>query len=262
MDLHTTLTIDDFRNKCDKVRNDAESYHMHPSSAYWELADIVLASLAQTASAALFTESQADVRRIVLRALRHYRRTGQRELCAVPDARLWDGGPEARAAITTLAAANLVPQSMTRIAVPVPVFRGLECIRAIEPLQQRLPAEDSLLRVELVGLAREVPNPRARPDQWTMSLQITEDERRSIDAGAYERVVVRSCVATFAMRRNVWMDFWPRFTLGDVRRFSVIQKGNPFGNRKLIVKLDMGDKGKISCGDMELLRLEDISCAG
>ncbi|NHZ43794.1 hypothetical protein [Massilia aquatica] len=58
------------------------------------------------------------------------------------------------------------------------------------------------------------------------------------------------------------MDFWPRFSLGEVRRFSVIQEGNPFGNRKLIVKLDMGDKGKIMCGDLGLLRLEDISCAG
>ncbi|UOD29146.1 hypothetical protein INH39_27615 [Massilia violaceinigra] len=262
MDLHATLTIDDFRNKCDKARKDAETYHMHPSSAYWELADLVLESLAQTGSAALFTEAEAEVRRIVLRALRHYKRTGRRELCAVPDGRFWDGGPEARAAITTLAAAGLVPQSMTSIAVPVPVFRGLELIRGVGALEQRLPAEDSLLRVELVSLTRVVANPRAYPDQWTMSLQITEDERRNVDGGAYEREVVRCCVATFGMRRNVYMDFWPRFSLGDVRRFSVIQKGNPFGNRKLIVKLDMGDKGKITCGDMELLQIEDISCTG
>jgi len=254
-------TIDDYRDECRQSREFFETHDLHPGNAYWQLADIVLQSLAETGSAALFAEAEEVVRRMILRDLRHYRRTGQRVLCNPQVGRYRDGGPEARAAIATLAAAALVPQSMTRIAVPPPKFMGLELIRGTEPLRERLLCDGTLLDVELVALAQEVPNPRAYCQHWTMGLLITEHERRDIDERYYERVAVRSCIATFALHEHVTLYFWPRFSFGFVERFRVNSELRSRGQTALQIKLDMHGKGRLCCRDMELMRLEEISCA-
>ena len=221
----------------------------------------MLESLAFSGSAQLFTEVEQEVRNIVLRDLRHYKRTGQRTLIYAKANRYEDGRSKARAAIVTLAAAQLVPQSMTRIAAPVPKFLGLEWIRGIEPLNERLAGDDTLLDVELVALAQEVPNPLAYPQNWTMSLLITEHQRCDVDERFYERNPVRSCIATFGMHKSVSLYFWPRFSFGFVDRLRVSQEVRRRGQTALQIKLDMHGKGRLYCRDMELLRLEEISCA-
>ncbi|MFB9240366.1 hypothetical protein IV454_24315 [Massilia antarctica] len=261
MEVCVTKTIEDYREECHQSRQFYASSGLHPSSAHQELASKVLGSLAKTCSAALFGEVEEEVRRMILRDLRHYRRTGQRELWCSHADRYRDGRSEARAAIATLAGAGLVPHSMTHIAVPVPMFRGMELIRGMEPLDKRLACHDALLNVELVSLAREVPNPRAYSQRLTMSLLITEHERRDVDGQFYDRVPVRSCIATFALHKHVSVYFWPRFSLGFVFRFTVVQERRSRGQTALVVKLDMGDKGRLCCRDMELLELEEISCA-
>jgi hypothetical protein len=234
---------------------------MPPDKAHSALASIVLASLAITGSEALFMEVEEEVRRMILRDMRHYKRTGKRTLIYPHAGRREDGRTQARNAIATLAAASLVPQSMTRIAVPVPKFIGLEWIRGIEPLNERLAVDDELLDVELVALAREIPNPRAYPQSVTMTLLITEYQRCDIDEWLYERTPVRSCTATFAMHEYASFYFWPRFSFGFVDRLRVIQEMRPRGQTALQIKLDMHGKGRLYCRDMELIRLEEISCA-
>jgi hypothetical protein len=150
---------------------------------------------------------------------------------------------------------------MTRIAAPQPMFMGLELIQDASQLRERLLCDHALLDIELVALARKVPNPIAYPQCWTMSLLITEHAHCDIDELSYSRVAVRSCIATFAMHKHVSMLFWPRFRFGFVFRFRVIQELRPRGQTALQIKLDMGDKGRLYCREMKLLRLEEISCA-
>jgi hypothetical protein len=141
------------------------------------------------------------------------------------------------------------------------MFMGLELIRGVNPLRERLVCPDALLDVELVALAREVPNPCAYPQRWTMSLLITEHERRDIVDHSYQRVAVRSCIATFVMHKHVSMSFWPQFRFGFVSRFRVIQEARPRGQTALLIKLEMDGKGRLSCHEMALQGLEEISCA-
>lgn len=166
----------------------------------------------------------------------------------------------ARAAIATLVAAKLVPQSMEHIAVPQPMFVGLELIHGATPLRERLLCDDTLLDVELVALAQEVPNPRAYPQCWTMSLLITEHQRLDIDEQMYRRVPLRNLVATFEMRGGVSVYFWPRFSFGFISRFRVIRVSRPRGKTTLQIKLDLHGKGRLYCREMELLQVEEISC--
>jgi hypothetical protein len=254
-------TIDAYREDCRRSREFYASNDLHPENAYAELATTVLSSLADTGSVALFTEVEEAVRRMVLRDLRHYQRTGQRQLYFMHSERHRDGRAEAGAAIGALAQARLVPPSMTRIATPVPRFRGMQWIRGGALLDQRLACDHALLDVELVALAKEVPNPRAFPQRLTMALLITEHERCNIDGPLYDRVPMRSCIATFALHKQVGMYFWPRFGLGFVFRMSVVQEARRRGQTGLIVKLDMGERGRLWCRDMELLGLEEISYA-
>ena len=261
MQAGATKTMHEFRDDCERTRQFFESNGSSPRQVNEELAHIVLASLADTASVELFVEVGEDVRRRILRNLRHYRRTGRRELCYAHSGLRRDGRVEARAALATLAAAGLVPQSMTRIADPVPLFRGAEWIRGMGPLNERLAGDQTLLDLTLVGLAQEVTNAHAYPQRLTMSLLVTECERRNVDGLVYKRVAIRSCIATFALQRHVGMYFWTRFSLGHVFRMSVVREARPRGEAALTVKLDMGDKGRLRCRDMELLGLEEISCA-
>lgn len=261
MEKQAAKTIGDFREDCRRSRESCVTHELHPSNAHKELASIVMESLASTGSEELFMEVEEEVRRIVLRDLRHYKRTGQRTLIYYHMGKYEDGELKARAAITTLAAAKLVPQSMTHIALPIPKFIGLDWIRGIEPLYERLTCGDALVDVELVALAQEVPNPRAYPQSWTMSLLITEHRRSEIDERSYERTPIRSCIATFRMHERVSLYFWPRFSFGYVDRVRVVQEVRRRGQTALKVKLDMHGKGRIYCRNMELLRIEEISCA-
>jgi hypothetical protein len=261
MEEHAAKTIDDFREACREAREFCATYDMHPDNAHSDLASIVLESLATTGSEALFMEVEDEVRRMILRDLRRYKRTGQRTLIYPHANKYEDGRLKARAAISTLAAAQLVPQSMTRIAVPARKFMGLDWIRGTEPLNERLKCDDEMLDVELVALAQDVPNPLAYPQSWTMSLLITEHQRCDIDERFYERIAIRSCVATFRMHKSVILYFWPRFNFGFVDRIRVIQEVRRRGQTALQIKLDMHGKGRLYCRDMELLRLEEISCA-
>ena len=261
MEEQFAKTVSHYRDRCRVVREFHEKYEQPVAWARSEVADIVLESLAFSDSAELFSEVEQEVRDIVLRDLRHYKRTGQRTLIYPKANRYVDGRADARAAIATLAAAQLVPQSMTRIAVPIPKFMGLEWIRGMEPLNERLTGDDTLLDVELVALAQEVPNPSAYPQSMTMSLLITEHQRCDVDERLYERIPIRSYIATFSMHKNVSMYFWPRFSFGFVDRFRVIQEVRRRGQTALRIKLDMHGKGRLYCRDMELLRLEEISCA-
>lgn len=254
-------SIDDFREDCRRSREFCETHELHPANAHSKLASIVMESLALTGSAELFMEVEDEVRSLVLRDLRHYKRTGQRTLVYPHADRYEDGRARARAAIATLATAQLVPQSMTQIAVPAPKFIGLEWIRGIEPLIERVTCDDALLDIELVGLAQEVSNPRAYPRSWTMSLLITEHQRCDLDDRLYERIPIRSCIATFGLHESVSLYFWPRFSFGMVDRIRVSQQTRPRGQTALQIKLDLHGKGQLHCRDMELLRLEEISCA-
>lgn len=261
MEEQAPKTISDFREDCRRSRKFCEAHDLHPDNAHPQLASIVLESLASTGSEELFMEVEEEVRRRILRDLRHYKRTGKRTLIYPHADKYEDGRSTARAAIATLAAAQLVPQSMTLIAVPVPKFMGLELIRGMEPLNERIAGDDTLLDVELVALAQEVPNPRAYPQSWTMSLLITEHQRCDIDERFYEQIPVRSCIATFGMHKSVSLYFWPRFSFGFVERVRVSQEVRRRGQTALQIKLDMHGKGRLYCRDMELLRLEEISCA-
>lgn len=261
MEEQAAKTIDDFRENCRQSRKFCETHDLHPGNAHSQLASIVLESLASTGSEELFMEVEEEVRRMILRDLRHYKRTGKRTLIYPHRDRCEDGRSKARAAIATLAAAQLVPQSMTLIAMPLPKFIGLEWIRGMDPLNERLKCDDALLDVELVALAQEVPNPRAYPQSWKMSLLITEHQRCDIDERFYERIPVRSCIATFGLHKSVSLYFWPRFSFGFVDRVRVSQEVRRRGQTALQIKLDMHGKGRLYCRDMELLRLEDISCA-
>lgn len=254
--------MDAYRDQCDRAREFCAQHELHPTNAYGELAAIVQRSLAETGSAALFLEVEEEVRRIVLRGLRHYKRTGARDLIIFHSANCYlDEAAQARAAIGTLAAAGLVSASMTRIAAPLPKFMGLELIRGIAPLQERRACGDALLDIELVALAQDVPDPRGFPLRWTMKLLITEHEHHIVDANSYRREPVRSCVATFAMHKNVSLYFWPRFSFGYVERMRVIEEQRRRGQSALVIKLDLHGKGRLTCRDMELLGLEEISCA-
>jgi hypothetical protein len=261
MEEQAAKTIDDFRDDCREAREFCAAYELHRDDAHSRLASIVFESLASTGSAALFMEVEDEVRRIILRDLRRYKRTGQRTLIYPHANRHEDGRSKARAAIVTLAAAQLVPQSMTRIAVPVRKFIGLDRIRGTEPLNERLQCDDEMLDVELVALAQDVPNPRSYPQSWTMSLLITEHRRFDIDERFYERIPVRSCIATFRMHKSVALYFWPRFNFGFIDRVRVSQEVHRRGQTALQIKLEMHGKGRLYCRDMELLRLEEISCA-
>lgn len=261
MEEHAAKTIDDFREDCREAREFCATYDLHPDNAYSKLASIVLDSLASTHSEKLFMEVEDEVRRMILRDLRRYRRTGKRTLIYPHANKYEDGRSKARAALATLAAAQLVPQSMTRIAAPARKFIGLDRIRGTEPLIERIKCDDEMLDVELVALAQDVPNPRAYPQSWTMSLLITEHQRCDIDERFYERIPVCSCIATFRMHKSVILYFWPRFSFGFVDRVRVSQEAHSRGQTALQIKLDMHGKGRIYCRDMELLRLEEIDCA-
>jgi hypothetical protein len=64
------------------------------------------------------------------------------------------------------------------------------------------------------------------------------------------------------MRKNVSLHFWPRFSFGHVKRLRLLQETRRGGQTAIQVKLDLGpDKGRLYCTDLELLRLEEISCA-
>ncbi len=228
-----------------------------------EAASIVEASLAQTGSTALFEEADLEVRGIVLYYLRHFRRTGHSEFMTIPGGQRRDGGAQMAAAIATLAAAGLVPQSMARIAVPAPLFAGLELIRGTLPLRERLACGDSLLELELAGMAQDVSNLRARGQRFTMTLLMIENERIDRDAHAYELEPVRACIATFALHQSVTMRFWPNFVLGaysGLSRFHVSTEQWHCRRSMLKVKLvtDRG-KGNLYCRDMELVQLDEVS---
>jgi len=259
MEAVPVLTIDACRELWRKARELFEQYELDP-----DYASIVMRCLAEAGSTALFDECAPEVRQSVLHDLRHYRRTGKRELAWIGGGsagRREDGREQARAAIATLAAAGRIPPSMTRIGEPLPKFMGLELIRGAEALQERRACGDALLDIELVALAQDVPNPRGYPQRWTMKLLITEHERVMLDARGYRREPVRSCVATFALHEYVSMYFWPRFTFGHVDRMRVIQEQLRRGKTRLVVKLDLDGKGRLYCSDMELVGLEEISCA-
>ena len=253
-------TIDDYR---DKFRRSCVFHEIHELSPTWaisELAEIVLESLAVTGSPHLFDEADEAVRRIVLRDLRHYKRTGQRQLIHPHAGTCTDGRAVADAAIATLVSAGLVSQSMQCVAVPYPMFTGLESIRGVDPLLERLLCDDTLLDVELVALGQDVSKPRAHSQCWTLSLLITEHERVNVDERTYRRVPFRSLVATFAMRGNVSIDFWPRFSFGHVSRFRVSHASRLRGPEALQIKLDLHGKGRLYCREMELLRIEEVGC--
>lgn len=251
-------TIDDYRDEYRRMREFHETNGRISISAISEMADIVLASLAVAEKPHLFTEADGAVQRMVLRDLRHYKRTGQRQLIHLHSGNYTDGRALAGAAITTLAAAGLVSQSMQCIAMPQPMFMGLELIRGVDPLRERLGCDDMLLDAELVALARQVPNPLVHAQCWTMSLLVTEHQRVDIDERIYRRVPVRSLLATFALRKSVALYFWPRFSFGSLSRFRVIRESGPRGQTALHVKLDLNGKGRLFCREMELLRIEEI----
>ena len=167
-------TIDDYFIRLRTAEDWAARVDMPAHHSAEECAFIVLESLAVTGNPALFTEVGNSVRQAALRELRHYRRTGRREM-VYPHAGTWcDGGPEAMAAIATLAASGLVPQSMLRIATPLPKFIGVDFIDDVAPLRDRLACDDSLLDIELVGMTSEVRNATGFSQGWTMSLLLTE----------------------------------------------------------------------------------------
>lgn len=253
--------IDEYRQKCQEYRELFTNNGFLPNSA--ELACIVLESLAFARSTELYFEVDEEVRRMVLRDLRRFKRTGKRELIFVHANRYKDGRAEAQAAIATLAAKGLVPQSMTQPCKPAPLFVGLEKINGGQPLIERLTCDDSLLNVELVGIAQKVPNPIAYPHSWTMSLHITEHERHQTDEIYYERRAVRSCVATLSLNDRISMYFWPSFRFGYLSYLHIRQESRPRGQTALSIKLGLsGEKGRIYCRDLELIGLEEINLSG
>lgn len=215
-----------------------------------------------TGSAELFLEAGLTVRRMILRDLRHYKRTGRCRYY-LHSSGFWDGEQQAKLALTTLAAAGLVPQSMTRIADPVPLFDGLELIQGIEPLLERIQCDDALLEVRLLGLMLDVRCVRVYPNCLKMSLLITENERQEIGEGKYELHPTRSCIATFAMRVHPSMCFWPSFDLDSIERMRLSRESRPRGQTSIKVKLKLGSsqRGRLYCREMELLSLEEVSCA-
>jgi hypothetical protein len=260
MNHRTSVTIEAYREQCRQLRSFGEAHVLSPEDTHGALASTVIESLAGTGSPALFLEVEEQVRQLVLRDLRRFKRTGQRELCYPHAGRYQDGRGAARAAIATLFHADLVSESMTRIAVPQPMFSGMELIGGVHALLERLPLDQTLLDVELVALAQIVPNPRAHAQQWSMSLLITEHERHDIDEEFYERIPVRSCIATFALHKHVTLLFWPRFGFGQVLRMRVIEQQRSRGRTARQVKHTMVDKGRLYCDAMELLRMEEIDC--
>lgn len=140
MEDKAILAIDAFRERCRQHRNFYEEHGLGPGAMHGDLASIVLESLASTGSPALFLEVENEVRRLVLRDLRRFKRTGERELCYPHADRYQDGRGSARVAIATLFNAGLVSQSMTRIALPQQIFSGLELIGWVNPLRNGSPS--------------------------------------------------------------------------------------------------------------------------
>lgn len=258
IEVPASKTIDEFREEYRQSLAFHEAYNTPASHAYAELEMIVLESLAVTGNVTLFANSDDGLQRTVLRDLRRFRRTGECVWVSPHSGIYTDGRPRCRAAISALTAAGLLPPFMTHIADPLPRFSGLTFIRGTEQLVERVSCDQDLLDVELVALAQDVPNPLGHPNHWSVALQMIEYERHNIDRDRYQRVAVRSCIATFAMRNSVSVYFWPRFSFGYVNHFRVKRVESGRGKTRLDIKLHMHSKGRLSCDDMELLRLEEI----
>jgi hypothetical protein len=219
---------------------------------------IVQRCLAETGDPAYFIEAPPKIKADLLRDLRRFRKTGNYRVSYAHTPYSKDLSGEARAAISTLIRAGLVPETFAEVAPVRALFSGLEHVKGGSQLLELVACDHSLLSAKLISLGSHVASAYEMSQLAKVCIRVDRHVREYKNNEFYVDTPIRSCVADFSLHSPMGFYFSPCFRLDYIASFEVA----PFqrkGASGYEITLDFGDfDGAMSCREITLDRLEAL----
>jgi hypothetical protein len=223
-----------------------------------EVAAIVQRCLAETGDATYFIEAPPKIRADLLRNLRRFRKTGTYRVSFTHSPYSKDLSSEARAAISTLIRAGLVPDTFAEVAKARALFSGLDHVEGGSRLIELVACDHSLLSAKLISLGSHVRNAHEMSQLAKICIRVDRHVREYKDNDFFVDTPTRSCVADFSLHEPGPFYFSPCFSLEYIESFEVTpsQWQRVSGYE---ITLDFGHfDGSIICREISLERLEAL----